>query len=295
MKIFRVVKRGYYISYAILENNIVIRLDEDPVRALIRYSENKEVLGDKVVGLDYELLLKNFQVNDVKITKPIDPLEVWGSGISYEMARERYSEENVAKILGKTIYDTVYDAVRPEIFFKATPNRCVGHGEAIAVRSDSEWTLPEPELAVVIDSNGKILGYTIMDDVSARDLEAENPLYLPQSKIYAGCCAFGPFIVTPDEVKNPYNLDIKLRILREGKVFYEGSVNTSKMRRKIEEQIEYIIRDNPIPDGTILTTGTAIVPGRDKGLKHRDVVEISISSLGTLITPVIKHEKEDKI
>lgn len=291
MKLARVLKRGYYISYAILENDTVIRLDEDPIKALIRYAENKEVLGDRVIGIDFQVLLKNFQVNDIKITKPIEPLEIWGSGISYEMARERYSEENVAKILGRTIYERVYDAMRPEIFFKATSNRCVGHGEAIAVRSDSEWTLPEPELAVVLDSNGKILGYTIMDDVSARDLEADNPLYLPQSKIYAGCCAFGPFVVTPDEIKNPYSLDITLRIVREGKIFYEGTVNTNKMRRKIEEQIEYLVRDNPIPDGTILTTGTGIVPGRDKGLKHGDIVEISITDLGTLITPVIKRKR----
>ncbi|MEM3350387.1 MAG: fumarylacetoacetate hydrolase family protein [Saccharolobus sp.] len=290
MKIFRVIRKGYYISYAII-NNQIIRLDEDPIKALIRYSETKEVLGDKIVNLDYETLLNKFQINDIKITKPLDPLEVWGSGISYEMARERYSEENVARIMGKTIYEVVYDAVRPEIFFKATSNRCVGHGEAIIIRRDSEWTLPEPELAVVIDSNGKILGYTIMDDVSARDLEAQNPLYLPQSKIYYGCCAFGPFIVTPDEVGNPYNLDIVLKIFRNNKIFYEGSVNTSKMRRKIEEQIEYLLRDNPVPDGTILTTGTGIVPGRDKGLKDGDVVEISISKLGTLITPVSKANK----
>ncbi|MEM3329969.1 MAG: fumarylacetoacetate hydrolase family protein [Saccharolobus sp.] len=290
MKIFRVIRKGYYISYAII-NNQIIRLDEDPIKALIRYSETKEVLGDKIVNLDYETLLNKFQINDIKITKPLDPLEVWGSGISYEMARERYSEENVARIMGKTIYEVVYDAVRPEIFFKATSNRCVGHGEAIIIRRDSEWTLPEPELAVVIDSNGKILGYTIMDDVSARDLEAQNPLYLPQSKIYYGCCAFGPFIVTPDEVGNPYNLDIVLKIFRNNKIFYEGSVNTTKMRRKIEEQIEYLLRDNPVPDGTILTTGTAIVPGRDKGLKDGDVVEISISKLGTLITPVSKANK----
>lgn len=287
MKLFRVLKRGYYISYAIINNNI-IRLDEDPIKALIRYFENKEVLGDKVCEINIEALLKNFQVSEMKITKPIDPPEVWGSGISYEVSRARYSEENVAKILDKTIYEKVYEAARPEIFFKGTANRCVGHGEPIVIRRDSQWTLPEPELAVVLDSNGNILGYTIMDDVSARDIEAENPLYLPQSKIYVGSCAFGPFIVTPDEIRDPYNLEITLKIIREGKVFYEGSVNTSKMRRKIQEQIEYLLRDNLIPDGTILTTGTGIVPGREHGLKNGDIVEISITNLGTLITPVIQ-------
>lgn len=134
------------------------------------------MLGDKVVGLNYEELLTKFQIGDLRITKPLDPPEVWGSGISYEMARERYSEENVARIMNKTIYERVYDAVRPEIFFKATSNRCVGHGEAIVIRSDSEWTLPEPELAVVLDSSGRILGYTIMDDVSARDIEGRKSI-----------------------------------------------------------------------------------------------------------------------
>ncbi len=192
---------------------------------------------------------------------------------------------------GRTIYELVYDAERPEIFFKGTANRCVGHGEPITIRSDSEWTLPEPELGVVIDSSGKVLAYTISDDVSARDLEAQNPLYLPQSKIYNGSCAIGPFLVTPDEVSNPYNLTISMRIIRGGSVIFEGSISTSKMRRKIEEQIKYLIRDNTVPDGTLLSTGTAIIPPRPITLIHGDIVEISITKLGTQRTPVIKLGK----
>nr|WP_286188991.1 fumarylacetoacetate hydrolase family protein [Sulfolobus sp. S-194] len=290
MKIFRVIRRGYYICYGIVGNQ-VIRLDEDPIRALIRYYENREILGDKVNGLDYQMLLSKFEINGMKITKPLDPPEVWGSGITYEIARDRYSAEgNIAQIADKTIYEAVYDDERPEIFFKGNANRCVGHGEAIVIRSDSEWTVPEPELAVVLDSNGKILGYTIMDDVSARDIEAKNPLYLPQSKIYIGCCAFGPFIASPDEVENPYNLDIILKIYRDNMIVCESTTSTRKMRRKIEEQIKYLTRDNSIPDGTILTTGTGIALSKDKGLKHGDVVEISISKLGTLITPVLRRD-----
>jgi len=284
MKLFRVVRRGHYISYAIVGND-VIRLDEDPVQALIRYYENKEVLGDKVVGIDYDLLLKNFQVGDMRITKPFDPIEVWGAGMSYETSRDRYAGED-----SKSVYERAYELPRPELFFKATSNRCVGHGEAIVIRSDSDWTVPEPELAVVLDSNGRILGYTIMDDVSAKDISALHPLYSPQAKIYVGSCAFGPFIVTPDEIPNHYNLDITLRILRNGVTFYESSVNTNKMRRKIETQIEYLIRDNSIPDGTILTTGTGISLTRDRKLEEGDVVEISITNLGTLITPVTKRK-----
>jgi 2-dehydro-3-deoxy-D-arabinonate dehydratase len=277
MKLMRVVDRGNIINLALIKGE-VYRLKEDAVNALIRYSRTGAVNGERT----------QLEVGGVKITKPLDPPEVWGSGISYEISRARYSEEDVAKIMGKTIYERVYEAERPEIFFKATANRCVGHGEPIVVRRDSQWTLPEPELGVVLDSKGKVLGYTVVDDVSARDIESENPLYLPQSKIYAGCCAIGPVVVTVDEIPNPYSLGISLRILRSGKVLYEGSTSTSRLRRRIEEQVDYLIRDNPIPDGTVLTTGTGIVPGREYGLKHGDMVEISIEGIGTLITPVVK-------
>jgi len=286
MKLMRVVDRGNIINLALIKGE-VYRLKEDAVNALIRYSRTGAVNGERT-QLDVEGLLKKFEVGGVKITKPLDPPEVWGSGISYEISRARYSEEDVAKIMGKTIYERVYEAERPEIFFKATANRCVGHGEPIVVRRDSQWTLPEPELGVVLDSKGKVLGYTVVDDVSARDIESENPLYLPQSKIYAGCCAIGPVVVTVDEIPNPYSLGISLRILRSGKVLYEGSTSTSRLRRRIEEQVDYLIRDNPIPDGTVLTTGTGIVPGREYGLKHGDMVETSIEGIGTLITPVVK-------
>ncbi|BBD73242.1 fumarylacetoacetate (FAA) hydrolase [Sulfodiicoccus acidiphilus] len=221
-----------------------------------------------------------------KITKPLDPPEVWGAGISYEAARGRYTED--VKDKGMTIYDMVYNAERPEIFFKATANRCVGHMEPIRVRSDSSWTLPEPELGVVLSSSGRPLAFTVVDDVSARDIESENPLYLPQSKIYAGSCAVGPFLVTPDEVGDPYSLEVNLRILRGGKEVFSGRTNTSRMRRRIDEQVKYLTRDNPVPDGTLLSTGTGIVPGRDVDLREGDVVEITIDKLGTQVTPVVK-------
>ncbi|MGC8542331.1 MAG: fumarylacetoacetate hydrolase family protein [Vulcanisaeta sp.] len=288
MKIFRLINNGWTSNFVTINNNVYV-LMTDPVTALKIHAEGKEIpIGPKVeLNLD-EILNRDYTFRGLRFTKPYDPLEVWGSGIVYEVARARYTEEDVATIKGKTIYELVYDAERPEIFFKGTANRCVGHSEPIAIRADSEWTLPEPELGVVIDSIGKILAYTIVDDVSARDLEAQNPLYLPQSKIYNGSCAVGPFLVTPDEVGNPYNLDISMRIIRNGQVIYEGGINTSKMRRRIEEQIKYLIRNNNIPDGTLLTTGTAVVPGRDKGLKHGDIVEITITKLGTQRTPVIK-------
>jgi len=288
MRIFRLINGGAVSSFVVLDGRVFV-LMVDPITALKLHYEGRQVpLGPSVnVDLD-ELLGRDYTYNGLRFTKPYDPPEVWGSGIVYEVARARYTEEDVAMIKGRSIYELVYDAERPEIFFKGTANRCVGHGEPIAIRSDSEWTLPEPELGVVIDSEGHILAYTISDDVSARDLEAQNPLYLPQSKIYNGSCAIGPFLVTPDEVGNPYNLDITMRIIRGNEVIFEGTTNTSKMRRRVEEQIKYLIRNNDVPDGTLLSTGTAIVPGRDKGLRHGDIVEITITKLGTQKTPAIK-------
>jgi 2-keto-3-deoxy-D-arabinonate dehydratase (EC 4.2.1.-) len=289
MRIFRLTNGISNFTYVMI-NGKVFELGMDPVLALMNHAKGLSVsLGSEVLINIDEVFKRDYRVGGLRFTKPYDPPEVWGSGISYEVSRRRYSEEgDVAKIGGKTIYERVYDAERPEIFFKATANRCVGHGEPIAIRSDSNWTLPEPELGVVISRDGRVLGYTIIDDVSARDIEAENPLYLPQSKIYDGCCAFGPFIVTPDEIKDPYSLQIRLRIIRGGEVIYEGEVSTRQMRRRIDEQVKYLIRNNTVLDGTILMTGTGILPGRDSALREGDVVEISISEIGTLITPVIK-------
>ncbi|ABW01107.1 fumarylacetoacetate hydrolase family protein [Caldivirga maquilingensis] len=293
MRIFRLTNGESTFQYAVVDGK-VFELGVDPVKALISYANGKVIGLGAEVNIDVnQLLSRDYRSSGLRFTKPYDPPEVWGSGISYEVSRRRYSEEGeVARIGELTIYERVYDAERPEIFFKATANRCVGHGEPIAVRGDSEWTLPEPELGVVITSSGKVIGYTIIDDVSARDIEAENPLYLPQSKVYNGCCAFGPFVVTPDEVKNPYSLQIRLRIIRSGKAIYEGEVSTERMRRRIDEQIKYLIRNNTVPDGTILMTGTGILPGRDAALRDGDVVEISISGVGTLTTPVIKLKVE---
>lgn len=256
--------------------------------------EKVELGGPSYPAADSEMQKTLAESSNSAYALPIEPKEVWGSGISYYISRNRYSEENVAKIGTETIYQKVYRSERPEIFFKATASRCVPSGGRISVRSDSEWTLPEPELAVVITSGGKILGYTVLDDVSARDIESDNPLYLPESKIYDGSCAFGPFVVTPDEVGDPYSLDVFMEIKREGKVFFEGKTSTSNMKTKIDKQISYLIRDNSVPDGTILTTGTSIVPGRDQGLKENDTVTISIDRVGTLVTGVVKLKENTK-
>ncbi|MFB6491491.1 MAG: fumarylacetoacetate hydrolase family protein [Thermoproteus sp. AZ2] len=287
MKVFRCRRSEKTLSYAIL-NGELYKLDYDALDALLDYKRLRRISGDPVKA-DPDAFLRSPEKFGCVLAKPIDPPEVWGTGITYYIARRRYSDEaSVARIGELTIYDAVYDAKRPEVFFKGTGNRCVGPNEPVAVRGDSEWTHPEPELALVLSSSGEILGFTIADDVTAGDIESENPLYLPQAKIYRGSCAIGPVIVTPDEVPDPYNLTITLRMLRQGKVLFEGSNSTKNLKRKFEEMIEYLLRYNPIPDGTVYMTGAAVVPGKEYPMLHGDVIEITIDRIGTLVTPVVK-------
>lgn len=265
-----------------------IYLIKDPLDFLL--SDSKDEIMLEEISVDVNGLFS--QTSKERIITPYDPPEMWGSGISYFISKQRYTDPNVAMIRDKSIYETVYDAERPEIFFKGTVRTVVGHNNSIQIRRDSDWTLPEPELAVIIDRTGKVLAYTIFDDVSARDIEAQNPLYLPESKIYNGSSAFGPYLVTPDEFGDPYSKDIRMRILRNDKTIFNGSTSTSNMKTKIDKQIHYLLIDNDIPDGTLLTTGTSIIPNKDQGLENMDVVEISIEGIGTLTTTVRKNTKK---
>jgi 2-dehydro-3-deoxy-D-arabinonate dehydratase len=213
---------------------------------------------------------------------PIVPPETWAAGVTYERSRAaRVHESRV-----RDVYDLVYEARRPELFLKdAAARRTVGPGEPVAVRADARWTVPEPELAVVLGSAGEPLAVTIGNDVSARDIEGANPLYLPQAKIYAGACALGPALLVPVDWSAPF--DIELRILnRDGVTVFEGATSTAHMRRSLEELIGYLRRDNPLPAGTVLLTGTGIVPPDYVTLLPGHSVEISISGIGTLRNPV---------
>lgn len=216
---------------------------------------------------------------------PIAPPEVWGCGVTYKRSAEMRDEDTTG---AKGIYDHVYTAPRPEIFFKANVSRCVGQNGYIGVRRDSTLTAAEPELAYVIGKNQSIIGFTICNDVSAWDIERENPLYLPQSKVFYGCCALGPVLVTSSEIKDPYDLDITCKIIRRKKVIFSGEINTSMMKRKFDELTDFLCRDNPIRIGTVMTTGTGIMIPNDYALKHGDIVEIWIEGIGTLSNPVKK-------
>ncbi|MDQ6664004.1 MAG: fumarylacetoacetate hydrolase family protein [Acidobacteriota bacterium] len=213
---------------------------------------------------------------------PIHPSEVWACGCTYETSASFRDAEHGTR---EGMYAYVYREPRPEVFFKGTARVCVGPRKPIGIRSDSKFTAPEPELALILGSNGKILGYTLANDVSAWDIERENVLYLAQSKIYDASCALGPIIVTPDELKDPYALQMTCTITRGGKTRFEGSVSTAKLHRKLETLVEYLLRSNQAPLGSVLLTGTGIIVTEQDALAPGDIVTIKIPEIGELSNP----------
>ncbi len=227
---------------------------------------------------------KKVRHDDKLMRIPLESPEIWAAGVTYLRSREARETETKSK----GIYDRVYEAERPELFVKDTGLRCRGPGEDVCVRSDSKWSVPEPELTVVFDEETRVVGYTVGNDVSSRDIEGDNPLYLPQAKVYRGSSAIGPVIATPDEIPDPQKLEIRMKILREGKVAFKGTVNTSQMKRSISELAEHLKRDNILRRFTLLMTGTSIVPPDDFTLQGGETVEIEIEGIGLLRNPVMK-------
>jgi 2-dehydro-3-deoxy-D-arabinonate dehydratase len=211
------------------------------------------------------------------IDAPIQSQEVWAAGVTYQRSRQARAEEAV----NADPYDRVYSAARPELFFKATPNRVRGPGQKVAIRADSTWDVPEPELAVVCNSSGEVVGYTIGNDMSSRSIEGENPLYLPQAKVYDGCCSLGPAIALAWDF-DPANKTIALEIRRDGSLLFQSETKTSEMRRSISGLVEYLHRHQRFTFGCILMTGTGIVPPREFTLQPADDVVIRIEGIGEL-------------
>ncbi len=215
---------------------------------------------------------------------PIAKQEVWAAGVTYFRSRTARMEES-EKAGGGSFYDRVYEAERPELFFKSTPHRVVGPGAAVHIRSDSKWNAPEPELALLLSPSGKLIGYTIGNDMSSRDIEGENPLYLPQAKLYDRSCALGPgILVSPDTLSG--NTRISLEIIRDGARCFFDEITLSQMKRTPETLISYLFRENSFPDGCFLLTGTGIVPPDTFTLESGDQVVIGIEGIGTLLNPV---------
>jgi 2-dehydro-3-deoxy-D-arabinonate dehydratase len=216
---------------------------------------------------------------------PIDgQTEVWAAGVTYQRSEEARVEESDTP----DIYTRVYTAERPELFFKGTARRVAGPEKPIVVRTDSSWDVPEPELALVINSRAEIVGYTVANDVSSRSIEGDNPLYLPQAKVYAGSCALGPGVTPAWEVADPYALSIRMRIARADGTSWDGQTSTRELKRRLQELVEYLFREDTFPDGVILCTGTALVPDSPFTLQPGDVVEIEIDQLGVLRNPVVR-------
>ena len=234
-------------------------------------------------------LVKNYMHNGQKLIAraldaPVGSQELWASGVTYFRSKQGRQEES-KKAGGADFYQRVYEAERPEIFFKATANRIVGSGKKVRIRKDSSWNVPEPELTLMITSKEKIVGYTIGNDMSSRSIEGENPLYLPQAKIYDGCAALGPCIYVTKETL-PANTVIEMKIRRNGTVVFEGEVEINQIKRSFKELISFLYRECTFPHGSLLMTGTGIVPTSEFTLRSGDEISITINNIGTLINEV---------
>lgn len=240
-------------------------------------AQRAEQIRDEIAASDAHISL-----NDARLLPPVDEQEIWAAGVTYERSRDARMEESQTD----DIYDRVYDAARPEIFFKAPAYRCVGPYDPIAIRHDSAWNVPEPELALVIDGHGAIAGYTIGNDVSSRSIEGENPLYLPQAKMYTASCALGPWLMLADEIADPNDLRIAMRIDRGGDDAWRGETSTARLHRTFDDLIGSLYSALEFPVGVVLLTGTGLVPPSEFTLEPSDIVQIEIDGIGMLTNHV---------
>jgi 2-dehydro-3-deoxy-D-arabinonate dehydratase len=239
-------------------------------------------ISKEVEKLEADNSLADVIKND--LLPPIGNQEIWAAGVTYMRSREARMEES-KDAGGGDFYARVYEAERPELFFKATSYRTVGSGEPVRIRKDSKWNVPEPELTLFICSKGTIEGYTIGNDMSSRDIEGENPLYLPQAKSYNGSAAIGPCLYVPESPIHPDTM-IKLEILRNASIVFSGEISINRMKRKHVELVEYLFRETLFPNGTYLMTGTGIIPPDDFTLNVDDKIKITIDGIGALVNTV---------
>jgi 2-dehydro-3-deoxy-D-arabinonate dehydratase len=274
MKLFRTT-HGFFV----LKANGHYRLDDRDWDELIAREGLRERLESITSGL-----APGAWPDGTQELAPIGSQEVWAAGVTYYRSRNARMEESKSAG-GGDFYDRVYHAERPELFFKATGNRVVGSGGKVAIRDDASWSVPEPELALFITPGGKIAGYTIGNDMSSRDIEGENPLYLPQAKVYDRSCALGPCLLLA-EGPLPDSTEIAIEIRRDGALTFSGATALKEMKRKPEELVEYLYRASSFPHGCFLLTGTGIVPPDSFTLKHGDEIRITIAPIGTLVNVV---------
>ncbi|AGB38892.1 fumarylacetoacetate hydrolase family protein [Natronococcus occultus] len=249
-------------------------------RDLLRASSIADLTIDEVT----ERLIENLDPldEDGEIEGlPLVADEVWAAGVTYQISEQAREQESSMP----DMYLNVYDSNRPEVFFKATPSRVVGPTEDVGIRSDSDWDVPEPELAVVL-YQGEIVGYTIGNDMSSRSIEGENPLYLPQAKVYDRCCSIGPYVRSADSLEDPHDLKMNMEISRDERILYEGETSTAEMVRTVPELVDCYTKHNAVPELSVLLTGTSLVPDDGFSLREGDVVDIEIDDIGTLTNSV---------
>jgi 2-dehydro-3-deoxy-D-arabinonate dehydratase len=242
--------------------------------------------SDNPAGIAHDLIddsARNVPLRDVTLLAPLDAQEVWAAGVTYKRSQEARERESAG---AARFYDLVYTAARPELFLKATPHRVAGPGDRVRVRRDSRWSVPEPELALVLSPRLQLVGYTIGNDMSARDIEGDNPLYLPQAKIYDHSCALGPVITLSDRMPPLDQVTIRLAIERRGPKVFEGATSLTSMARPLKDLIHWLGQENSFPQGVVLLTGTGIVPPDDFTLQSGDVVHIDITGIGRLTNVV---------
>lgn len=289
MRIIRFVNQdGKKVLAALTNEEKVFVLPQDEFVSLINEAEEK---GTSILSLVEEAINGatplDVNVADLELLTPVDAPEVWACGVTYQKSKEaRNYEATQGKLDATTFYDKVYDAERPEVFFKSTSARTVHPNQELYLRSDSNWQIPEPELGLVLTKSGKVVGYTVGNDMSCRDIEGENPLYLPQAKMWKKSCSIGPAVLLAETVEDPYKFEIICRIYRNEEKVVEGDAVTGQLKRTFDELVTYLTRDNEIFDGTVLLTGTCIVPPNEFTLQDKDRIEIEIPGIGVLNNPV---------
>lgn len=281
MSAFRLYRtEGGILAQSQAAGGAIVRLGESAPEswdALVAREDLLELLKDAISS---KQALVAGAASSASLLAPIGTQEVWAAGVTYYRSRDARMEEAEAAG-GGSFYDRVYSAARPELFFKATPHRVVGPGGAVRIRGDSAWNVPEPELTLLISPRGKIQGYTIGNDMSSRDIEGENPLYLPQAKVYDACCALGPCVLVTDSMLPP-STEIRLEIERGQARLFEGTTRLESLKRRPEELVEYLYRDNSFPAGAYLLTGTGIVPPSTFTLAPGDRIRITVPPIGSL-------------
>ncbi len=267
----------------LVENGVYIVAWSESCRSLTDLLHSDDPV--ELVGSLFDQNATLIAAPQVRMLAPLDRQEVWAAGVTYKRSQVARMEESET---GASHYDRVYSAPRPELFFKAMARRVAGPGQPVRIRRDTKWSVPEPELALMISPSGKLVGFTVGNDMSARDIEGENPLYLPQAKVYNDCCALGPCILIPEEPIDRAQMQITIVIHRKGSEVFRGQTNLDQMKRSFDDLIDWLFRDNSFPDGVILLTGTGIVPPNEFSLEGGDVVSIDITGIGTLTNPVVR-------